>query len=470
MNVGSIFVSYSSEDNYMSMRVYNDLRRSGLNVWRYERNGTIWEDFVKEITREIQACSGLLLLDSSFARKSKYVKYEVGLALKLNKPVYIALIEEDGGTWRQQQIFKDQNQIVYVDLSTKNVFDPLCKYAKGIDVICQKLGASFVSWSNIPRQNDFEKEVFALDNLGLEDREFLLSDYRNFSYLGGQRSVSAKTRLDILMEDCRRKRWQISSLYMAKGIFLLEDENYAEAITTFGELACYFPDDPRSHAGVGAAYFYRKEYSKALSEYELCHRLVEQHSDNPNHTEHLTEIVYNKIVILIQLERYNEAFVLFEKITPDKHCLPELVIAKINLLLSTGWFPLAIKEYSLLNYLYEGHHLNTHKINHILAELEWRLSELYSKIPGLKNSVFHMERYHLLSPSIRSKAQLAYLYKPLNKPIKQLLFEGLALKPESKEDWYFNGQLHFLNRNYDAAKASYKKSNSTWPYYDKLIE
>ena len=60
----SIFFSYSWRDNQIAMRIYADMVRSHLKVWRDQVDGRPTGDFVEEFNAKIDECDYFLILDS----------------------------------------------------------------------------------------------------------------------------------------------------------------------------------------------------------------------------------------------------------------------------------------------------------------------------------------------------------------------------------------------------------------------
>lgn len=85
---GSIFISYSRQDQEFVFKLANDLESRGGKVWLDQadiRGGTQWR---QSIAKGIQQSSAFLLLISPDSMKSEYVNVELEIAEEQGKPIF----------------------------------------------------------------------------------------------------------------------------------------------------------------------------------------------------------------------------------------------------------------------------------------------------------------------------------------------------------------------------------------------
>jgi len=89
-----IFISHSTKDNDSTRIIADTLKQAGFEVWvDFEsiRDGARW---LREIQNGIDDCDGVVVVLSRASRQSEWVEKECLYTFGLQKPVFIALIED----------------------------------------------------------------------------------------------------------------------------------------------------------------------------------------------------------------------------------------------------------------------------------------------------------------------------------------------------------------------------------------
>ncbi|MFL6147430.1 MAG: TIR domain-containing protein [Pseudonocardiaceae bacterium] len=91
--MSDVFISYAREDRLIALQVADDLRARGAEVWLDEESLVPGEDWVKEISQQIQNAAAFLVLVSPASLASEWVGHEWNVALaRKNIRVLAALI------------------------------------------------------------------------------------------------------------------------------------------------------------------------------------------------------------------------------------------------------------------------------------------------------------------------------------------------------------------------------------------
>lgn len=110
-----IFISYSREDYDYTRKLADHLMKAGFDVWIDDRI-EVGDDWWDKIDVAINDCSAFIVVMSSSAKNSRWVKREVLLAEKRNKPAFPLLLQ--GEHW---SIFVDTE---YLDIRNKEMPPP----------------------------------------------------------------------------------------------------------------------------------------------------------------------------------------------------------------------------------------------------------------------------------------------------------------------------------------------------------
>lgn len=94
MKTPYIFISHSSRDNAPIAEIVDDLQAHGISVWVDIDRLHSGEQWLKMIQTAIDECAGFLVIVSRTSRKADWVMRECLYAMQLDKPLFIALIDE----------------------------------------------------------------------------------------------------------------------------------------------------------------------------------------------------------------------------------------------------------------------------------------------------------------------------------------------------------------------------------------
>lgn len=89
-----IFISHASEDTKLAKFVADQLTSAGFEPWldvEQIADGAAW---VREIEHGIEQCAAFIVVLTQYARNSQWVERETLMAIKLNKPMFVALFDD----------------------------------------------------------------------------------------------------------------------------------------------------------------------------------------------------------------------------------------------------------------------------------------------------------------------------------------------------------------------------------------
>lgn len=250
------------------MRIYADMTRSHLKVWRDQVDGHPTGDFIDEFNAKIDECDYFLILDSRNYRKrsnwclEELKRFNENWKNRKNREIIVCLLEEDGD-WRSQ--FKDAeheayfakiNRLKYYKFFHEGTYDNEAVYRKSMSAICSMFDEHFVPWSEIPETRDLEDEINNSTEVKLsdEDRNNIL---RGYEYIRHeiQRNQNVKSHFELWIDDC--KSYGLNLLFpRLVYIIWLSDEKHKGAYNEFcysvlEQLVKEFPKDARCHYSLG---------------------------------------------------------------------------------------------------------------------------------------------------------------------------------------------------------------------------
>ncbi|MBS1595797.1 MAG: TIR domain-containing protein [Bacteroidetes bacterium] len=481
--MNDVFISYSIKDSSIAFKIYNDLKRSGLKPYLYEKDGEDGKNFKAEIYDILNKVKYFCLIDSPNARKSEWIKLECEYINKLKKlqkrkniKVAIPCIVHEPGPWfSKDELLTDHREIRWIDFSGLTSLDFLERYKHAINKLCPIFGVSYRPWSDIPRSRDFEKELAAFD-LDADTREFLIRDYLNFTYCVNKSSSTTPERIRLLIRDFeatfdkKNKPIKMISSYLAQGQILVDSNNDSEALSLYSKLINDFPDDARSWAALSGAQFYSDQYLEALISIDKAVEIVRAMPENTYNLIHLPELYFNKIQILLMLNKYEEVYSILLELTEDIKRLPEFLVAEIKLAICQEYFP--DEKYKYLVRYYYDFKVNSSYLNRIIADMEFYIGRYFNSIKDIiATDVHYTLTCEAVTDNLQYFAELA-LVKTARGSIEKssILAKALKIKSNTKNDHYFYGLLQYLNGNLAEAIQYYKISEKEdWPYYDQLI-
>jgi len=466
----NIFFSYAWNDRPIAMRIYWDLIRSNLNVWRDQIDGEPSINFKTEFISKIKECDFFILLDSeNYRYNSNWCKTELMHFLKFkkvspSKKIIVCLVQQNG-SWRDREKFfiKNLNLLKYIDFSLPEIYDNDNKYEIAINEIINILGSEFVPWYRFPFEKDFEDELSQFSNqISDNDRIILLNDYNAIRSRKSQ-GLAIDNRLEIFLSDTLSLGIKSIFPYLLLGIYKADCGKFEEASEIFRKLIIEFPKDARGYRGLGALYFYLKEFDKSIFIYKKGIEITEEYG-NLTQKEYLFEFYLNLSSVFIEIEKYEECLI---------YCLKSCSISqKTN------------KRHPQLNlnldYCYEAiGDIESQKKNiKESLNLFWGEPEIHNRyakfcfnIGNIEEAITHYKYAYRYDKSIRNTAVLALTYFIKKDFTEFSKYSELVLQKNItyKTDYYYLGLIFFLNGNFDDANIYYLKSESKDLYYNELI-
>lgn len=338
-----VFLSYSWKDKQIAMRLYNDLVRSNVAIWRDQIDGNPLADFEQEFLQAIDECDYFIMLDSiNYREKSNWCCEEIERCIqnhnkKGTPDIIVCLLDEDG-KWRYsfkneryKDVFLQINKLKYQKLY-HNGYDNENVYDTAINFICGLLGVSYERWDKIPSYQDFMDE---LENAGKSITQdettsnILLNEYKNILLKIEKRYSSVKDSFKIWINDCDESGLHLFFPQWTYSVWLVNQESFdaKEAFDSFLKLNTSFPNDPRSCRGLGniAAlmgnfYFNDNDKKNANYYYSIAEKLLIQAEtlinleSNYRHKQICEfEITTNIGQLYYNTGRYVESLAYFEK-------------------------------------------------------------------------------------------------------------------------------------------------------------
>lgn len=262
-----IFFSYSWKDMKMAMRLYDDLSRSHLTLWRDQIDGDPTSDFYEEFLSKIDECDDFLILDSvNYRTKSNWCIKEIERCYenreRRNAPRIIVCLLNEDGEWRTQ--YKDEhykyyfskiNLIKYFPLFYKGTYDNENIYYQTLTSICSLFSKRYIQWNSLPSDRDLEEEI-SVSTVCLTDtdRTCIINLYE---YICRQIELGkdVSDHFKLWIEDCRSYKLNLFFPTWTYCIWLGQDINngkyYDKCYEEFQKLSKEFPEDPRVYRGLG---------------------------------------------------------------------------------------------------------------------------------------------------------------------------------------------------------------------------
>ena len=198
----------------VAMRLYDDLTRSHLEVWRDQIDGDPTADFLEEFLSRIDECDDFLILDSkNYRTKSNWCLIELDRCFKNRSQrkgprIIVCLLDKDG-EWRitykndkQKELFSKINMFKYHTLYYDGKYDNKNVYQRSIIEICALFAERFIPWNCLPQNRDILEELSCSNVLITDtDRTTILNGFEYIArFIDLQRDVSKHFQLWIL--DC----------------------------------------------------------------------------------------------------------------------------------------------------------------------------------------------------------------------------------------------------------------------------
>lgn len=274
INTIRVFLSYTGADNVVARRVYDDLARSGYDVWSYEADGALGENYARDYEHELDTRDFFCLLDSAVSRTSPHVRRECRLARarKDREPsfgIVPCLICDRSPNWFDSDLlFPEQPMLQYVNLSLD--------YQSGMERLCRHLGGrKYFPFSELPEDSDFLEEIVASPRIALETFGELTRMYRRFREDCGRDPASSRAFIVSVINVLRKSGPEgIASPSIALGVLESDSGNFTAAAGAFDEATRNRPGCDRAWCASAGAQMALVNYARALRDYRACRALL----------------------------------------------------------------------------------------------------------------------------------------------------------------------------------------------------
>lgn len=495
-----VFLSYASSDGIVAMRICEDLRRSGLRVWRYEADRRIGVDFQREFEERIRESRWFCLLDSKAARSSQYVMKECQI-MRERQAIYgrpdlvICVVKKAIEEWRKTELFKGQNRLSYIDFTD---------YDTGIQELCRYLEIIYCPDFRVPRDLDFKKELFD-SKIPKHEIKWLVDFYADFRRKYQTHKEAAEKCLWVIIDRLEGlNATEVVSPYFALGVLQAELGCHGAAAKTFGGLAKTNPEDPRAWHGLGGALFHLGECTGALAAYERCKRLLHE-GRGFQRSSHIVDVIHNIGRVLLELGKTEQAWAeldtLSERESRDPHILAlrgKILLAQKRPSDAASYFEQAMWPnlndrtqhlscvcdladcYLALGRVYEASRVLSRGISSCERDATFcrKLAEFALHSHDFKKATTFLKKAVNLEPeSIQNLAELASIQYFLGDMDEAVLYAERCrdLKPDTALERYYRGLAFYIMGKREAAeeeRLQAEKDNiiGSWPDYKDLFD
>lgn len=297
----NVFLSYSWKDRRIAKRLYDDLKNSGVKIWRDQIDGDPLADFKTEFLHKIDECQYFILLDSSNYRDVNRPKSEEHWCLEevkrclenqnssqSSRRIIVCLLEKDG-SWRKQfpnddfkKAFEKVNALKYINLYYEG-YDNSGIYDQALNQICKELKTSYARWTAIPTLQDLKDElgIGEANRLHLDEDAKLNIIVRGYEILHSKierHFPNVRESFKVWIEDCRHCEAQLFFPEWTYAVWLVNQPQCDgdEACRCFEKLAKEYPNDPRGYRGWGNVLAFQAEQSFKQQNTELSRQYYQQ--------------------------------------------------------------------------------------------------------------------------------------------------------------------------------------------------
>jgi tetratricopeptide (TPR) repeat protein len=508
-----IFFSYSWKDHSFAMKLYSDLIKAGLSVWRDEVDIS-YNDQIDQIYNILPNCDFQLILDSTKARKSKWVINEFDIFSNIikknpNKKIVRCTIDPiDKLSSTEFTGIESFNLIKAFDFSLIGTYDNEGKYKTTLSKLLNFFDLQTSALSLNPTESDFENEISHL-NISQEERDLLLSDFDIILKRINGNYLSCISRIQCIKSDIiELLNGTINvpaSILLLLGTEYGRINNHIKAKEVFENFVIDYPYDPRGYRGLGSVLLYNgnmNDFDDAISAFEKSIELANDiknrefiKDDNYRaqlkkyhklmHFEKIPESKHNIAQVYLAQEKYSKALKIFDEIkayfTQKETIYPKLFIDIAYCYSMLNQLKNAVKILeSGLEYFISDFELNL-MMGQILFEL--KTSDDISNLD--KNSLLNRSAYHyeiaikFSSKTIKIMTELACIYyelinyhhqENLRLNLDTIVKETKKYFPQTIEDNYYYGLTFYLSGDKKKAKNYFEKSEDySLPYYSDLF-
>lgn len=448
-----IFISYSRKDNMIAMRLYADLVRSHLQVWRDQVDGDKTASFVDEFNAAIDECDDFLILDSRNYRHGsnwclpEIKRFKDNVNGKNGREMIVCLLEPDG-PWRkrfdnaeEEKYYSYVNGKNYFPFYREGIYDNDDVYQQAINSICAMYSERFIAWNMPPEVKDLEDEL-EKSNVALTDvdRDNIVQGYKYICRLIAlNRDVNHHFR--IWSGDCESYGLKLFFPRYSWCSWQANDANKGrydeDSFVQFKRLANDFPDDPRCQFGIGAMASRLDRRREAIIAYKKVLELLERPGNKYMREHTLLEALVGLGVVLINNDQYAEAFgyllMAYDEMLACKRFDIQLVK---HLRLCYSSINNLVQCQELLSPLFENYPLEN--------ELHAQYGLVCVQLHNYESALSHLNKAYALSSSIENGLYVLFCKKQMN--------HG-EVTPENREF-----ALSLLNRNDETNDDSFWKA------------
>ena len=468
-----VFFSYSHRDKQIAQKIYWDLIRSGISVWRDQINGEPCANFKEEFLKKVEECEIFFVLDSAnYRSNSTWCLLEIEKYFNkknVTKRMFIGLLQSPG-TWRKNYknerealYFNKLNEQIYIELFANGIYDNDAQYSQGIDKLIRYFGGTYLPWHQIPEEQDLQDELANIhSNYKMSDaeRNSILTDFRIIRQRDLQKAPTTDDRINLWIKDCEFMQLNLIFPYLYLGIRLLNHEKFNEAKRLFQKITENHQEDPRGYRGLGLCLGNIGYYQES----KLCYdkAIVYTMKLEGKHLQYLWEIFLNRARVLMELGQFqdaacdlNKALLLAKK--------SEIDVIHIILDLEFCYQQMNSDIATRITLLEEAK-----KINCLEEKIYSRLGNCFLEKSNWEKASLLFLRAFELDYSPRNAFALCLCYANLhnqyaiNKTLKEIDIEDF----QSEEDFYYYGFIQYILGKDNESKFYYNMCNpKLWKWY-----
>lgn len=321
-------MSYSWKDAAVANRLYDDLVRSHINVWRDQIDGDPTADFLDEFLSKIDECDDFLILDSiNYRQRSKWCVHEIERCMENRSRrdgprIIVCLLDEDG-EWRRNfgdkskaEVFGKLNRFKYYGLHYGGTYDNEGIYQKSLMEVCSLFDNAYIPWNALPDAQDLIEELSAVENeISRDDYNLLLSEYDNIlRTIKAQRDAEGHFKL--WLSDSEVVGVKLFFPAWTYCVWLGQNSHGGkldkQCLEEFRRLTEAFPSDPRGFRGLGCIMARLGMYGQAEEVFRHTIAMLDM-PQNKHHKEYAEyEVTYNLAMTLANENKMFEAISYFK--------------------------------------------------------------------------------------------------------------------------------------------------------------
>lgn len=456
------------------MRLYDDLTRSHLNVWRDQISGDPTADFLEEFLTKIDECDDFLILDSkNYRTKSNWCLTEIERCFhnrtRRNGPRVIVCLLDQDGDWRytfrnvkQKELFTKVNMFKYHTLFYDGTYDNDDIYQKSIVSICNLFDERYIPWNCMPPNRDILEELSASKaQVSDSDRTIILHGYEYIAnFIDKNRDVNDHFRLWI--SDCEYLNLSLFFPRWTYCVWLGHNMHHGKydirCFEEFRKLAEDFPHDPRAFRGVGCIAAKLGENAVSIAAFEQALDLM-KFEDNQWHKKNSElEVLTNLGQVYINTEQPEKAIDFFSKALS---IMESEDIFELQPILNLVYCMEATGKYSACKTLLKRL-LDTHRLE---AELYSELGTIYTLEDNNGEAITCFEQAYILTPSVKN-AFFLLCRKSVIHDVSVEAFDVLNRDVYQIDEYYWKGAIsYYILNDFQKAKLYYEKSGGLYDWY-----